>query len=226
MRTPALVIALACVTLSAACANKPPDPTKPIPWLAPKRGDATQADLGVPRDPGRPVDLARSLPDEPVVSGRDLVVRPTACDVPAGYEPVELSALLAAPEAYVGRAVQIAGPLGARPTFTAQACPTELPNCACGTLYFLSENGAWLGEPRVDIREPERVDLGKCHASARVPEADLVVVWGVVSPSGASVDVVLEGICDADALACDDDADCPAALACDDAGADDLCQLP
>jgi hypothetical protein len=231
MRSSVLAISfVAAVALSTACSKNPaPDPTKPIPWFFPKAPTAFGApagDLHEPREPQRPVELGRPDGDEPIVRHPDLVARPTTCAVPAGYEPVALQDLLESPEAYLGHAVQVAGPLGARPSFSAQICPPEAPHCTCHTWYFLSENAWPLGEARVEIREPSLVDLGTCYASAHVPEAEAVVVWGTVSPSGDGADVVIDGICNADDLSCDADEDCPAALVCDGSDDGDRCLLP
>ena len=100
-----------------------------------------------------------------------------------------------------------------------------VPVCQAHVSYFVgeSEPEGLLDEPgeRIDLRGPEVGKVGSTCTSVEVPEADVVVAWGRVSPSGD--EVLIDGICAGDELPCSSAAHCPAAMACGAAG---LCVLP
>ena len=204
--------------LLAACGKT--DPTKPIPWIQKPKdtkaivGDDVTSVAHMPSPAGETrAGRARLLPG---ASG--------VCEIPGGHDEVVLADVLASPDAYADEKIQVAGWLGARWSFNGPAVE-GVPVCQAHVSYFVgeAEPEGLLGEPgeRLDLRGSEVVKVGSTCTSVEVPEADVVVAWGRVSPSGD--EVLIEGICAADELRCNVAAECPAAMACGAAG---LCVLP
>lgn len=204
--------------LLAACGKA--DPTKPIPWLQKPKDTRTSAGEGVASVAHMPSSAQETRAGRatllPGVSG--------VCNIPGGYGEAVLADVLASPGAYADEKIQVAGWLGARWSFTGPAVE-GVPVCQAVASYFVgeSEPEGLFDEPgeRVDIRGAEVVKVGSACASVEAPEAEVVVVWGRVSPSGD--EVLIDGICAADELPCNVAAQCPAAMACGAAG---LCELP
>lgn len=201
----------------AACGKA--DPTKPIPWIKPKDPKASVENHAT-SEAARPsiaehagVTLPKQRPN-----GSDV------CGIPRGYAEVALSDVLASPGAYAGERIQVAGWLGTRWSFV--GLPVEgVPVCQSHASPFLGEveTEGFLDEPeeRLDLRGPELVKLGATCFSAEVPDADVVVAWGTVSPAGD--EVFIDGVCAADQLPCKTAAHCPGAMECGGAG---LCEMP